>query len=336
MTGTAAGSPRPGPPQPPAEAGIHRAAAPLPRYRGRLRGAARRRRPCVALVWANSPFGRQLRAALGDRGGASVRRRTELTMDLRHWVDDGLMALFFLVVGLEVTREITVGELRDRAHGGVPVLAALGGMVAAGADLLRVQRRRPRRARLGHRDGDRHRLRPRRAGAARPARARISSGCSCSTVAIVDDIGAILVIAVFYSDDISSCRLLVAAAALVGRAGRACVGSVSGEARPTWRSGLALWLAVLRVRGARDHRRGVDRAVGRPTRAPAPPAEIDGHTRGRSPRTRRPRSRPGSPASPRRRPSHRTNGSQYALHPWTSYLIVPLFALANAGVAAGR
>jgi len=86
----------------------------------------------LALLWANSPWAeayeRLWATEVGLRFGDA-----ELLLDLRHWVDDGLMALFFLVVGLEVTREVTVGELRDRRTIGVPVLAALGGMVLPAA-----------------------------------------------------------------------------------------------------------------------------------------------------------------------------------------------------------
>jgi Na+:H+ antiporter, NhaA family len=82
----------------------------------------------LALVWANSPWSdayeRLWAIEVGFRFGDA-----QLVMDLRHWVDDGLMALFFLVVGLEVTREVAVGELRDRRTIGVPVLAAVGGML---------------------------------------------------------------------------------------------------------------------------------------------------------------------------------------------------------------
>ena len=90
----------------------------------------------VALGWANSPF------AAGDKGLWS----TELTIgagplavteDLKHWVNDGLMALFFFVVGLEIKRELVVGELREPRRASLPVLAALGGVVVpAGIFLL--------------------------------------------------------------------------------------------------------------------------------------------------------------------------------------------------------
>ncbi len=81
----------------------------------------------LALVWANSPWPdsyeefwqTELAIRLGD---------AELSLDIRHWVNDGLMALFFFVVGLEIRREFDMGELRERRRVATPVLAALGGM----------------------------------------------------------------------------------------------------------------------------------------------------------------------------------------------------------------
>ena len=133
------------------------------------------------------------------RSGSAGSRSSE---DLRHWVNDGLMALFFFVVGLEIKRELVHGELREpraaalpadrraRRHGGagpaLPRSSTAGGDGASG---------------LGHPDGDRHRLRPRRPG---PARARVPASLKLFllTLAIVDDIGAIVVIAVFYASDV--------------------------------------------------------------------------------------------------------------------------------------
>ncbi len=82
----------------------------------------------VALAWVNSPlkdgydslWSTELSLRLGGR---------ELSYDLRHWVNDGLMTLFFLLVGLEIARELSVGEYRDRRAVLAPALAALGGLV---------------------------------------------------------------------------------------------------------------------------------------------------------------------------------------------------------------
>ena len=122
--------------------------------------------PCV---WANSPWS----AGYGSLFGTEIALEVgsfDLRGDLTHWINDGLMALFFLVVGLEIKREWVTGELRDRTgrraaddrrarrHGGarrpVPARQPASGAGAAG---------------LGHPDGDRHRLRARGRGRARPA-----------------------------------------------------------------------------------------------------------------------------------------------------------------------
>src|SRR3954467_8038528 len=81
----------------------------------------------AALVWANSPWSdsyesfwtTKLSITLGSNG---------ISLDLRHWVNEGLMTFFFLVVGLEAKRELDQGELRDRRRLEIPVVAALGGM----------------------------------------------------------------------------------------------------------------------------------------------------------------------------------------------------------------
>ncbi|HEX5397296.1 MAG TPA: Na+/H+ antiporter NhaA, partial [Candidatus Limnocylindria bacterium] len=82
----------------------------------------------IALAWANSPWrdayhalwATDLSLRVGDVG---------LGMSLGHWVNDGLMSLFFLLIGLEIRREFDMGELRERRRIAVPVIAALGGMI---------------------------------------------------------------------------------------------------------------------------------------------------------------------------------------------------------------
>src|SRR3989440_4899612 len=81
----------------------------------------------AALVWANSPWSHSYESVwtttLSIRIGSSG-----ISQDLRHWVNDGLMTFFFLVVGLEAKRELDMGQLRERRRIGIPVVAALGGM----------------------------------------------------------------------------------------------------------------------------------------------------------------------------------------------------------------
>jgi NhaA family Na+:H+ antiporter len=91
----------------------------------------------AAVVWANSPWASSYREIWSHRlaiGGGALGR----SEDLRHWVNDGLMAVFFFVVGLEIKRELVRGELRDRRAAALPVIAALGGMGGAALVYLAV------------------------------------------------------------------------------------------------------------------------------------------------------------------------------------------------------
>ena len=117
-----------------------------------------------ALLWAN------LWPAGYEESWARVLDAGVLRLDLRHWINDLLMAVFFFVVGLEIKRELVVGELRDRRAAALPVIAALGGGRAAGDDLPRNHRREAGVARLGDPVGDGHRVRRGRPGAARRPR----------------------------------------------------------------------------------------------------------------------------------------------------------------------
>src|SRR3954449_9884999 len=81
----------------------------------------------LALAWANSPWAAAYESFWSTPASIGVGS-AELTLDLRHWVNDAAMALFFLVVGLEITREVSNGELRDRRNVAAPALGALGGL----------------------------------------------------------------------------------------------------------------------------------------------------------------------------------------------------------------
>ena len=83
----------------------------------------------IALVWANSPWQDAYQTLWSTELAVEVGRWS-LALDLRHWVNEGLMALFFFVVGLEIKRELVAGELRSPRNAALPVVTALGGMVA--------------------------------------------------------------------------------------------------------------------------------------------------------------------------------------------------------------
>ena len=161
------------------------------------------RRPAAATVAAvavaNSPL-----AAAYERVPAHRHRPASgqlgFAQSVRHWVNDALMALFFFVVGLEIKRELVVGEL-SRARRPAADLRGARRHAGPRRRLPGAERRGARRGRVGRADGDRHRLRPGRARAARPSR---PAGLKVFLVAlaIADDIGAILVIALFYSGQV--------------------------------------------------------------------------------------------------------------------------------------
>src|SRR5665213_970817 len=155
----------------------------------------------VALLWANLPLSHSYesvwRTTLAIRmGGGGI------SLDLRHWVDDGLMTLFFLVVGLEAKRELDVGELRERRRLAVPVVAALGGLGVPVVIYLAFNGGGPGAHGWGAAMstdtafalGALALLTPRAA-----TRMRVF----LLTLAVVDDLGALLVIALVYSSHIS-------------------------------------------------------------------------------------------------------------------------------------
>ena len=126
----------------------------------------------VALLWVNV-FG---------IGGYESFWHTELTIgigeasiseDLGHWVNDGLMTLFFFLISLEIKREVVHGDLRRPRQAALPVIAAAGGVAVPILIFLAADRRHLGDVRVGHPDGDRRRVRDRGAGAARrPGRRR--------------------------------------------------------------------------------------------------------------------------------------------------------------------
>ena len=164
----------------------------------------------VALVWANSPWSagyeRLWTTELAVRVGGS-----ELALDLRHWVNDGLMAFFFFVVGLEIRREFDMGELRERRRVATPVLAAIGGMVAPALVYLAFNAGEPTARAWGIAMGTDTAFALgilTLVGGRCPPRIRIF----LLTLVIVDDIAALIVIALAYTDELSAPALSVALA----------------------------------------------------------------------------------------------------------------------------
>ncbi|HEY5834896.1 Na+/H+ antiporter NhaA [Streptomyces sp.] len=280
----------------------------------------------AALIWVNAAPGSYETAwatHLSVRLGA-----WSVDLDLREWVNSGLMTLFFLVVGLEARREFDLGELRDRRRIPLPMVAGIAGMVVPVAIYLAVNAGRPSMhgwgtamstdtafalgmlALLGSRF-------PRRLHT------------FILTVAVVDDFVALAVIAVAYSDHISWTPLLVGVGILLVVLAVRRAGVRRGLAYAVL--GIAAWVALLDsgvdplvvglVLGLLSYaypapRDALERATGlfRSFRE-QPTAELErearlGITLAVSPNDR----------------------LQRIWHPWSSYVIVPLFALANAGI----
>jgi Na+/H+ antiporter NhaA len=281
----------------------------------------------AALVWVNadaSSYDSLWTTMLSiDVGGSGV------SLDLRQWVNSGLMTFFFLVVGLEARREFDLGELRERRRLALPLLAGIGGMAVAVAIYLAFNAGRSSAggwgiamstdtafalgllALVGPRFPDRLRA-------------------FMLTVVVVDDIVALVVIATVYTGTLHVVPLLVAVACfgalVVARALSIRTGLVWGAI------GAAAWVGLLKS--------GVDPVViglatGLLTYAfPAPRSSLERVTE----RFREFREQPTADLArvaglELRSATSLNERLQQLFHPWTSYVIVPLFALANAGIA---
>ncbi len=281
----------------------------------------------LALVWANSPWGDSYDALWATPISIEVGDFV-LSHDLGPWVNDGLMTLFFLLIGLEVRREFDMGEFRERRRVAVPVLAALGGMLLPVALFLALNPGGEAArgwamvmatdtafavgvlALVGRRSSFRLRT-------------------FLLTLVIVDDVAAVTVIALVYSTDVN----LVALAACVGLLVVMGVLRSIGVQRPALYVvlALAIWLTAT-MAGVHPTVAGV--AIGLLTSAYPPRRAVLEQASGVA-RAFRQRPTPELASEAARRitmslsPNERL---QHALHPWSSFVIVPLFALANAGV----
>ncbi|HWC11631.1 MAG TPA: Na+/H+ antiporter NhaA, partial [Acidimicrobiales bacterium] len=194
----------------------------------------------VAVVWANSPWSASYRTLWHTEFSLQLGR-FGLQMDLQHWVNDGLMVLFFFVVGLEIKRELVAGDLRELRVAAVPAIAAAGGMVVPALLFLAIT------ATGGEARGWGIPMATDIAfalGVVTVLGSRVPRSLKLFllTLAIVDDIGAILVIAVFYADDIQFAWLATAVLLLAGIV-------VLRRARVVWVLpyvviGLVVWLAT--------------------------------------------------------------------------------------------
>jgi NhaA family Na+:H+ antiporter len=280
----------------------------------------------AALVWANVPGGSY--DSLWDTV-ASVRVGDHaLSLDLRHWVNDAAMAIFFLVVGLEISREVTVGELRNRRSVTVPALGAIGGLALPAVLYLLFNSG----GRAAHGWGI-----PMSTDTAFLVGILALFGPRCPdqlrlfllTLAIVDDIGAITVMAVFYTDDVRPMALVVALVLVLVLIGLRWLGV--WQLTPSVLVGIALWCSVYES-GVHPTLAGV--LVG----LLVPATRVDPVQRERLGYYGRAviefadarRARLAVSAAKALVPAN--DRLQEALHPTSAFVVVPLFGLANAGV----
>lgn len=281
----------------------------------------------AALAWANSPWSASYESWWHTEVAVSFGD-ARLALDLRHWINDGLMAFFFFVVGMEIRRELDMGELRERRRIATPVLAAIGGMVAPALIFLAVNAGEPTARGWGIVMGTDTAFALGILTLVGGATPRVRS--FLLTLVIVDDIAALLVIALAYTEDLSFGALGVAVALY----GVVLVLRASGVRHgvPYFLVGVAIWLATL-ASGVHATIAGV--ALGLLATA-YPPTRLDLSRAGAVWRLFREEPTPEYARSASRTMSLAMSPNerlQHLFHPWTSYLVVPLFALANAGVA---
>ncbi len=248
----------------------------------------------LALAVANSPLA---------PGYFAILETYVLGLSVLHWINDGLMAVFFLLVGLEIKREMLDGQLSTWPRRALPGIAAIGGMIVPAAIYVAFNAGHPATLR----------------GWAIPAatdiafalgvlallgpRVPVSLKLFLTALAILDDLGAVAIIPVFYTADLSAGMIGLAALTLALLAGLNRYGVV--RLWPYLLLGLALWYFVLRS-GIHATIAGVALALTIPLRpTPGKPEAVDSSL-------------------------HRL---EHGLQPWVAFCIVPIFGFANAGVS---
>jgi NhaA family Na+:H+ antiporter len=253
----------------------------------------------AALVWANSPWGASY-DAVWERPTAIGFRRAALTLTVREWINDALMAVFFLVVGLEIERELLVGTLRDIRAAALPIAAALGGMLVPAGIYWLIAARSPYVSGWGIPMATDIAFALGLLGLLAPGVPPVMRAF-LAALAIIDDLGAILVIAFGYGaapawDALLGATLCVALLVVMrARDVRAIT--------PYFLMAVPLWL-FLHAGGIHPSLTGIVVAFA------IPPTSA--HDRGESPSLR----------------------TERALHGWVAAGVLPLFALANGGVHA--
>ena len=294
----------------------------------------------IALIIANSGLQEEYKHLLHLPAGYSFGDWS-LTMSFHHWINDGLMAIFFLLVGLELKREFLVGELAEIKHAVLPVMAALGGMIVPALIFAAFN---------GGTEAER--------GWGIPMATDIAFAVGCIALlgnrvpravvtflvalAIVDDLGAILVIAIWYTEDVNTTALMAAIVVVV----MMWLLKVAGVRKaPAYLfMGVLLWYALYRT-GVHATLAGVITAMAIPARPKYDPVAFSTFVKDiiRSfDRCFRPGDKIIANDALRARVSALDSGVQMVqsplqrmetrLHTPVGFIVVPIFALANAGI----
>jgi NhaA family Na+:H+ antiporter len=296
----------------------------------------------IALVWANSPWVSHYEALWHTPITFGLGSFT-LSHEFHFWVNDALMAVFFFVVGLEIKRELLAGELASPRQAALPIVAAIGGVVFPALLYASLNNGGPGAHGWGI---------PMATdiafviGVMALLGDRIPLGLKVflTALAIVDDIAAVLVIAVFYTADLSWAPLGIGALCLLVALAANRLGA--RHPLPYTLIGAVLWVTVLQS-GVHATIAGVLLAFTIPSRTAINQSDFLGHCRSMLDHFEQSaKSKTFDILSDIEQqcaiealedacekvqpPLHRI---EYALHPWVTFLIMPLFALANAGVS---
>jgi Na+/H+ antiporter NhaA len=281
----------------------------------------------VALVWANSPWSDAYTSLWATDASFSVGGAS-LSMDLGRWVSDGLMALFFFVIGLEVRYEVSVGVLTDRQRVVIPALAGVGSMLVPALLYLAIAPGGEAARGWGIVIGTDTAF---MLGALTLVGPRFSTQLRVFLLAItvIDDIVAVAVIGLLFSETIRLAPLLSAFALCAVLAGLTRLGV--WRAAPYVLISLALWLATLQS-GLHASIAGMIGGLLIPAHTPTRQA-VERATRLFRAFRQSPRADVGKTARKGLQKAVSVNERlQMYLHPWSSYVVVPVFALASAGV----
>lgn len=251
----------------------------------------------TSIVIANSGFGNEYLEFWHIKAGIEAGDAVSLKYSLEHWINDGLMALFFLLIGLEIERELYIGELSDLKNATLPVFAAIGGMAVPALLHFLLNRGSETQAGIGI---------PMATDIAFAlgvlallgSRVPVSLKVFLTALAIIDDLGAIIIIALFYVGNFSLQYFVMAMGIFAGL----LLCNRLGVRRLPWYliPGVVMWYFMLKS--------GIHATIAGVLLAFAIPFEH------------------GDKESP----SYRL---QHLLHKPVAFIIMPLFALANTGIA---